>query len=134
MIPFLSAIPFKFYSIGIAALFVVSATWLGYNYVTNMQQRIIQQAQELAIKDSVLKSANSTITNLRQESQQNEQANIDLQRKLQSATSDLDILRQKLLDHDLTKLATSKPGLIEKRINDGTEKLFNDLERITTAP
>lgn len=35
-------------------------------------------------------------------------------------------------DHDLTKLATAKPGLIEKRINDGTRKAFDDLESITS--
>lgn len=132
MIPFLSAIPLRIYGIGISVLFVVSVTWFGYNYVTGMQQRIVQQAQELAVKDSALQTANSTINNLEQDSLQNEQANIDLQKKLQTATSDLETLRQKLLDHDLTRLATAKPGLIEKRINDGTEKLFNNLERITT--
>ena len=132
MIPFLPAIPFKIYAFGIAILAVVLVSWFGYNYVTNMQKRIVEQAQELAIKDGALKSANSTIVNLKQESIENEQANIDLQIKLQTATSDLDELRQKLLDHDLTRLATAKPGLIEKRINDATEKLFNDIERITT--
>jgi len=31
-------------------------------------------------------------------------------------------------DHNLTRLARAKPGMIEKRINNGTEKVFRMLE------
>jgi hypothetical protein len=31
--------------------------------------------------------------------------------------------------HDLTKLARVKPGLIEPRINNGTEKVFRSIEQ-----
>lgn len=34
-------------------------------------------------------------------------------------------------DHNLTRLARAKPGLIETRINNGTEKVFRDLENDT---
>lgn len=34
-------------------------------------------------------------------------------------------------DHNLTRLARAKPALIEKRINNGTEKVFRDLENDT---
>lgn len=34
-------------------------------------------------------------------------------------------------DHNLTRLARAKPGLIEKRINGGTAKVFRDLENDT---
>ena len=36
----------------------------------------------------------------------------------------LDIFKR----HDLTKLAAVKPGLIEKRINNGTKEVFDELE------
>lgn len=34
-------------------------------------------------------------------------------------------------DHNLTRLARAKPGMIEKRINNGTAKVFRDLENDT---
>jgi hypothetical protein len=36
--------------------------------------------------------------------------------------------------HDLTRDALKKPGLIEKIINNGTKKVFADLESDTTRP
>jgi TolA-binding protein len=35
--------------------------------------------------------------------------------------------------HDLTKLATKKPGLLDKRINDGTSRMWLDLEQATRS-
>lgn len=37
----------------------------------------------------------------------------------------------KLRKHDLTNLAAKKPGLVEKRINDATKKLFSDFNNST---
>ena len=34
-------------------------------------------------------------------------------------------------EHDLTRLAMAKPGLIETRINEGTREAFSRLESIT---
>jgi hypothetical protein len=31
-------------------------------------------------------------------------------------------------DHNLTRLARAKPGMIEKRINSGTAKVFRQME------
>jgi len=40
-------------------------------------------------------------------------------------------LAKLLSDHDLGKLAREKPGLIENRLNSGTDKVFSDIEEIT---
>ena len=40
-------------------------------------------------------------------------------------------LIEKLQKHDLTRLSLKKPGLIEKRINDGTKELFESFESLT---
>ena len=45
-----------------------------------------------------------------------------------------DDLRKKLHKHDLTRISIKKPGLIEKRINDGTKKLFERIESLTALP
>ena len=34
--------------------------------------------------------------------------------------------------HNLTHLANKKPGLIEKRMQDATDKLWDDLESVTS--
>ena len=42
-----------------------------------------------------------------------------------------DELRNTLNKHDLTHLANKRPGMIEKRMQDATYKLWDDLESIT---
>ena len=42
-------------------------------------------------------------------------------------------LISKLQKHDLTRLSHQKPGMIEKRINNGTQKVFDSLESLTTT-
>ena len=43
-----------------------------------------------------------------------------------------DELRNTLNKHDMTHLANKKPGLIEKRMQDATDKLWGDLESVTS--
>ena len=43
-----------------------------------------------------------------------------------------DELRATLNKHNLTHLANKKPGMIEKRMQNATDKLWNDLESITS--
>ena len=57
--------------------------------------------------------------------------NNTLNSSLQKAERYGDQLRETLNKHDLTHLANKKPGLIEKRMQDATDKLWNDIESIT---
>ena len=43
-----------------------------------------------------------------------------------------DELRNTLNKHDMTHLANKKPGLIEKRMQNATDKLWDDLESVTS--
>merc|ERR1711991_978223 len=43
-----------------------------------------------------------------------------------------DELRDTLNKHNLTHLANKKPGLIEKRMQNATDKLWDDLESVTS--
>ena len=43
-----------------------------------------------------------------------------------------DQLRETLNKHDLTHLANKKPGLIEQRMQNATDKLWGDLESVTS--
>ena len=50
---------------------------------------------------------------------------------LNAAEEYTDGLRKKLQEHDLTRLSLKKPGMIEKRVNDGTKNILSELESIT---
>ena len=62
-----------------------------------------------------------------------EELNKELQVKLDKANQYRDTLIDKLRKHDLAKLSLKKPGLVEKKINNGTKKLFRSLESLTGA-
>ena len=72
-----------------------------------------QQAAMTAMKESFEKQGKS----LQQMMQKNAQIE-------QEMTQYLDIFRR----HNLNQLAIAKPGMIEKRINDGTAQVFESIE------
>lgn len=57
----------------------------------------------------------------------------DLQGQYDAHRSDAAKTAKILSEHDLTRLATAKPGLVGNRLNAGTRSLFDDLERATGA-
>lgn len=46
-------------------------------------------------------------------------------------SAEKEALSTKLMEHDLEELSRRKPGLVEKRINDGTKKLFDSFNAIS---
>ena len=56
----------------------------------------------------------------------------ELKSYLQDAEAVTDNLRKILNDHDLTRLVLAKPGLIETRINNATQELFDSIESSTS--
>lgn len=62
----------------------------------------------------------------------------ELQLKLEADLARSEESRNRLIEvfgnHDLTRLALKKPGLIEKRINNGTKKAFDGIETISGKP
>ena len=86
----------------------------------NAKMEVVQQQNEV-----VLKSLTSEATRLND-------LNFDLQGKLDAAEDYKNELIAKLQKHNLTRLSYNKPGLIEKRINNGTQKIFDSLESLTS--
>lgn len=103
----------------------------GYSYYKDTQARISQ----LTANNATLKAANetnqATITELQATAVLQAELTQDLQKNLQKAEQYQDKLIGQLRKHDLTKLSLKKPGLIETRINDGTQKLFDSIESDT---
>ena len=75
----------------------------------------VQKAAIISIKDSFEKQA-VLVTNL--------------QGKLSEAEDGYKKLSSKLRRHDLEELSRAKPGLMEKKINNGTKRLLLELEAI----
>tara|TARA_Y100000004_G_scaffold95909_1_gene107366 strand:+ start:495 stop:902 length:408 start_codon:yes stop_codon:yes gene_type:complete len=103
----------------------------GYYYYKDTQSRIQTLTENSARLEAVTKEQNNTINVLVKDQQKFEELNIELQSKLDKANEYKDVLIGKLRKHDLAKLSMQKPGLIEKRINNGTNKLFKSLEELT---
>ena len=105
-----------------------------YAYYQDTQQRIATLQQNNAKLETVAKTNELTITSMQKNQEKFATLNKDLQMKLNEAEEYGDDLRKKLHKHNLTRLSIKKPGLIEKRINDGTKKLFKSIESLTAMP
>ena len=112
---------------------VISGIGYGaYAYYSNTQERLKQLQQNNAKLEVSVQSLEKVKNTLEEDAQKQANQVTSLIVKLEKAEKEQDELRAKLNKHDLTRLSEKKPGLIEKRINDGTKKLFTDFESITT--
>ena len=102
-----------------------------YSYYTSTQARIQQLVENNAKLETAYESQKAAVETLQANAEQQAILNKELMSKLEQAEKYQDDLRAKLQKHDLTRLSASKPGLIEKRINDATKKLFDELESDT---
>ena len=105
-----------------------------YAYYQDTQQRIATLQQNNAKLETVAKTNETTINSLKESQEKFATLNKELQDNLNEAERYGDELRKKLHKHNLTRLSIKKPGLIEKRINDGTKKLFDNIESVTAYP
>jgi len=105
----------------------------GYYYYKDTQSRI-QTLTENNAKIMAAKAAqDNTINTLIADREKFDELNKELQSDLDKANSYKNTLIDKLRKHDLAKLSMKKPGLVEKKINNGTKKLFRSLESLTGA-
>lgn len=103
-------------------------------YVSMTSAEIETLTANNAVLAQVAEENAETVRLLREDVEQERVAVGELQEALERSEEKRSELIKIFRKHDLTRLATSKPGLIERRINDGTEKAFADLESITARP
>lgn len=118
------------------ALAVVTAgfTW----YYKDSQAEIKQLSGAIAAADQqiitlkgAVKSQVDVINNIQGRFKKQIRANKELQERLHGAEAEQDRLAKLLSRHDLRYLSYRKPGLIQKRMNDATEKKRKELENAT---
>lgn len=97
-------------------------------YYTDTQERMAVLRDNNAKLALVAETNQKTINDL-QEDYAIAQENMEkLAKRAQEAEVYQDELAAKLRRHDLTMLTMQKPGLIEKRVNNATAKIFSELE------
>ena len=105
----------------------------GAKYYYDTTQNTIAQLRENNAKLEVANQENQAT--IRQMDADNEVLNAltdQLSLDLQKAEQYGDELRHTLNKHDLTHLVNKKPGMIEKRMQNATDKLWNELKSITS--
>jgi len=106
----------------------------GWYYYKDTQARI-QVLTENSVKlETATKLQKSTIDTLVADAKKYEKLNRKLDIELRKAHDYKNNLIAKLRKHDLVRLSQQKPGLVEKKINVGTKKLFKSFESITAVP
>ena len=102
-------------------------------YYYDTTQATISQLRENNAKLEVANEENQqTIKKMGEDSKRLNALTDQLSADLRKAEEYGDELRNTLNKHDMTHLANKKPGLIEKRMQDATDKLWGDLESVTS--
>ena len=104
----------------------------GAKYYYDTTQNTIAQLRDNNAKLEVAnETKQATIEKMGQDTARLNELNSELGVSLRKSEEYGDELRNTLNKHNLTHLANKKPGLIEKRMQNATDKLWDDLRSIT---
>jgi hypothetical protein len=126
-----------FGSLKIAIIFVIiGLAGVGVLYVKKLQNDLETAQANVAKMEVAVQISEASLKLVNDETARLGDLNTRLSTDLQKAEQYGDELRATLQRHNLTHLATKKPGLIEPRMQGATDELWKDLESITsnTAP
>ena len=102
-----------------------------YVYYNDTQERIAILNANNAKLETAVQISEASIATLQNNAIRNAELNVQLQQELQKAEKYGDELRATLQKHNLTALAQKKPGLIENRMQNATDNLWDSLRGIT---
>ena len=123
----------KIYLLVIVLGLVGGSVYGAYYYYKDSQERIRILTENTAKLETAKQLQDDTINAMIEDREKFDELNKELQTKLDKANVYKDVLIDKLRKHDLAKLSLKKPGLVEKKINNGTKKLFRSLEVMSGA-
>ena len=121
----------KLYGI-IILVAILGGVGYGAKYYYNTTQNTIATLRDNNAKLEVANKTNTeTINQMVADNQRLNALTDQLNSDLRKSEEYGDELRETLNKHNLTHLANKKPGLIEKRMQNATDKLWDDLESVT---
>ena len=123
----------KIYVLIVVVGLVGGSVYGAYYFYKDTQRRIQILTENTAKLETAKKLQDITINTMIEDREKFAELNKELGLKLNAANAYKDVLIGKLRKHDLAKLSLKKPGLVEKKINNGTAKLFRSLEVISGA-
>ena len=123
----------KVYLLIIVLGLVGGSAYVAYLYYLDTQWRIQVLTAKTAKLEVAKRLQDDTINTMIEDREVFAKLNKELQINLDAANDYKDNLINKLRKHDLSKLSLKKPGLVEKKINNGTKNLFRSLEAISGA-
>ena len=124
----------KIYILVVILGLVGGVVYGGWYYYKDTQARIQILTENSAKLEVAAQQQEMTINTLVDDAEKYRELNKELNTKLEAANDYKNDLISKLRKHDLSRLSQQKPGLVEKRINNGTKKLFESFESITAVP
>ena len=124
----------KIYILIIVFGLVGGVVYGGYYYYKDTQARIQTLTENNSKLEVAAQTQKQTIDTLVEDARKYAQLNSELQLKLESANDYKNELIGKLRKHDLARLSMQQPGLVEEKINNGTQRLFETFETITATP
>ena len=123
----------KIYVLVVVVGLVGGSVWGAYYYYKDSQRRIQILTENTAKLETAKQMQDATINAMIEDREKFAELNKELQSNMAAANKYRDVLIDKLRKHDLTKLSLKKPGLVERKINAGTSKLFRSLEVLSGA-
>jgi type II secretory pathway pseudopilin PulG len=103
----------------------------GYSYYKDTQERISTLTANSAKLEQAARLQEETINTMINDREEMQKLNKGLNAKLRTAETYGDQLRNTLRKHNLTHLANKKPGLIERKMQNATNRLWGCLADIT---
>jgi len=103
----------------------------GFSYYKDTQSRIAALTENNAKLEVAAQQQEETINTMIEDRAELNKLNKGLQKKLQTAESYGDQLRDTLRKHNLTHLANKKPSYIERKMQNATNRLWDCLADIT---
>lgn len=105
----------------------------GAAYVKKIQDDLEIARANVAKMEVAVQTSEASLALERSENTRLNELNSQLGENLQRAEQYGDELRNTLQKHNLTHLANKKPGLIQERMQNATNRLWDDLTSITDA-
>jgi hypothetical protein len=122
-----------FYFKALIGITVVAAMLLAYNHYNNVLHELAGVRQELTIKQIETEIFKEAKESYRLQAESLSHAMNDMVDETIAAEMELERLQDVQRSHDIEALAKARPGLIERRINDGTARVFGMFEDATSV-
>ena len=93
----------------------------GYFYINNLKDNIELLEANQAVMESAVASKDAEISRLQENVEEIRETSKRVIQEREKLAGEVDVLRNKLKEHDLGYLAENKPGLVERIINKDIE-------------